>query len=78
MEYSTVKKAYYDSPEGEIHYRYLFATAKDALKAPILFLHMTAISGRYYEKLMQRCAAAGHDCFAPDMPGSVSYAIDPI
>jgi pimeloyl-ACP methyl ester carboxylesterase len=74
MEYQRVRKAYYETPEGEVHYRYLNAAVKDASKAPILFLHMTAISGRIYEPLMQRCAAAGYDCYAPDMPGLVSYA----
>ncbi|KAF4634271.1 hypothetical protein G7Y89_g3832 [Cudoniella acicularis] len=69
MEYPTVKKAYYETPSGQIHYRYLEASTKDATKSPIMFLHMTPISGRYYEPLMQRCASAGYDCFAPDMPG---------
>ncbi|RDW58428.1 hypothetical protein BP5796_12358 [Coleophoma crateriformis] len=77
MGYATVRKSYYDAPEGEVHYRYLFASAKDPAKAPILFLHMTAVSGRYYEKLMQRCAEAGHDCYAPDMPGFGS-SYDPV
>lgn len=71
MEYPRVNKAYYDSPNGQIHYRYLPSKVEDSSKAPILFLHMTAISGRVYEPLMQRCAAAGYDCFAPDMPGLV-------
>lgn len=74
MVNSRIRKAYYDTPEGEIHYRYLYASDKDASKAPIVFLHMTAVSGRYYEKLMKLCAAAGHDCFAPDMPGLVSLS----
>jgi pimeloyl-ACP methyl ester carboxylesterase len=71
MVYPTVVKAYYDTPEGQIHYRYLHAPVKDESKSPILFLHMSAASSHYYEKLMQLCAAEGYDCFAPDMPGFV-------
>lgn len=64
----TIKKAYFDSRDGQVHYRTLFATQRPQ-KDPIVFLHMSASNGGHFEKLMQIYAALGHDCYAPDMPG---------
>jgi len=69
MASQAVTKAYYDTTDGQIHYRCIHASVNNATKFPILFLHMTATSSLYYEKLMRLCAAEGYDCFAPDMPG---------
>ena len=66
-----IVKAYYDTPEGQVHYRAVKAPAKDETKAPIMFMHMSASSSLIYEDLMVLCAVAGYDCYAPDMPGSV-------
>lgn len=69
MAPSKISKAYYDTPEGQVHYRFLAAANKTASKAPILLLHMSACSGLYYEELLRILAAEGHDVYAPDIPG---------
>ncbi|KXJ85924.1 Alpha/Beta hydrolase protein [Microdochium bolleyi] len=63
-----VRKAYTDSAEGQIHYRYT-APASDSSKLPILCLHMSASSSAIFEQLMRTFTAQGHACYAPDMPG---------
>ncbi|RDW85988.1 hypothetical protein BP5796_04313 [Coleophoma crateriformis] len=69
MAFPTPIRAFYDTPEGQIHYRYLHASVKDASKQPIILMHMSACSSLYYIEMMQLCAAVGYDCYAPDMPG---------
>jgi len=71
MGATVIVKGYYDTVEGQVHYRTVKAPVKDASKAPIMFMHMSASSSLIYEDLMLLCAAAGYDCYAPDMPGSV-------
>jgi pimeloyl-ACP methyl ester carboxylesterase len=64
---STIKKAYADTPPGQIHYR---RTTKPAPKPlPILFLHMSASSSASCENIMHHFSGLGYTCFAPDMPG---------
>ncbi|RDW71396.1 hypothetical protein BP6252_07959 [Coleophoma cylindrospora] len=66
----SIKKAYYDTPDGQIHYRYLHSSSPEkAQQDPILLLHMSAASSLYFEPLMHRLAALGYDSYAPDMPG---------
>ncbi|KAE9365114.1 hypothetical protein N431DRAFT_96063 [Stipitochalara longipes BDJ] len=64
-----IKKAYFDAPDGQLHYRYLL-TNQVPKKATCVFLHMSANSSRHFEAMMKFHSARGHDCFAPDMPGS--------
>lgn len=71
MSQLTARRAFYDTPEGQIHYRYLQAPIKDVSKSPILLLHMSATSSAYYEEMIIRLTTAGYDCYAPDMPGFV-------
>lgn len=66
---SSIKKAYFNAPDGQLHYRFLLTT-QSPKKAPCVFLHMSANSSRHFETIMKLHAARGHDCFAPDMPGS--------
>ncbi|KAE9372863.1 alpha/beta-hydrolase [Stipitochalara longipes BDJ] len=74
MAAPVIVKGYYDTMEGQIHYRTVKAPVKDASKAPIMFMHMSASSSLIYEDLILLCAAAGYDCYSPDMPGfGVSY-----
>ncbi|CZR63459.1 uncharacterized protein PAC_13356 [Phialocephala subalpina] len=68
-----VKKAYYETPAGQVHYRHLYATIKDESKAPILFLHMTAISGQYYEPLMHRYLATHTN--PQEDPASIAFYV---
>jgi pimeloyl-ACP methyl ester carboxylesterase len=68
---AAIKKAYFDAPEGQLHYRYLHTT-KDANKPPCVFLHMSTSSSRHYESMMKFHADKSHDCYAPEMPG---YAV---
>ncbi|KAF2400574.1 alpha/beta-hydrolase [Trichodelitschia bisporula] len=67
----TIRKAYVDTPHGQLHYRYaapvLAADAKP--KETLLFLHKSASSSVSYELLMGMYAAKGHPCYAPDYPG---------
>jgi len=65
---SSVKKAYFDAPDGQIHFRKLLSTA-EIKRNPVIFLHMSASDGGHFEPMMDVFAARGHDCFAPDMPG---------
>lgn len=67
---SAIKKAYFDSSDGQVHYRTLLTTQK-VKKEPIVFLHMSASTGGQFEKLMKIYSAQGYDCYAPDMPGYV-------
>ncbi|RDW58434.1 hypothetical protein BP5796_12364 [Coleophoma crateriformis] len=64
----TIKRAFYDSPSGQILYRYILTT-KDAKRAPVVFMHQSPSCGRCYELIMKEYAERGHDCYAPDMPG---------
>jgi pimeloyl-ACP methyl ester carboxylesterase len=70
MTVPVILKGYYTAPEGQVHYRFVKAASKDESKYPIMFMHMSASSSFIYEELMERCAAEGYDCYAPDMPGS--------
>lgn len=67
---AVLKRAFYDAPDGQIHYRYILTDATDK-KTPIVFLHQSASCGWCYGTLMKRYAERGHDCYAPDMPGYV-------
>jgi pimeloyl-ACP methyl ester carboxylesterase len=69
MGYPKTRKGYYDTPEGQVHYRYLPAAIKDDTKAPIMLLHMSACSSFYYKEMIQRLSSDGHDVYSPDMPG---------
>jgi len=73
MAAPTIRKAYADSPLGQIHYRYT-APSPTSIKSnpeklPILFLHMSASSSAIFEQLMTVYTSLGHACYAPDMPG---------
>jgi hypothetical protein len=70
MEAVKIKGAFYDCPNGQIHYRYTLTKA-DIKQKPVLRLHMSAASSLYYESLMNKLTTAGHDCYVPDMSGSV-------
>jgi hypothetical protein len=66
-EMSSIKRAYFETPDGQLHYRFLLTTHSPK-KAPCIFLHMSADGSRYFETIMKLHAARGHDCYAPDMP----------
>jgi pimeloyl-ACP methyl ester carboxylesterase len=72
---TTIKKAYADTPHGQIHYR--FTTAPQTNPHPIIFLHMSASSSDIFLSLMGTYASLGYACFAPDMPGFGS-SFDPV
>jgi pimeloyl-ACP methyl ester carboxylesterase len=72
MAPSPITRAYYPTPEGQVHYRFIPAKVKDSSKSPVLLLHMSACSGLYYEALIVLLADAGYDCYAPDIPGLVT------
>ncbi|KAJ1327412.1 2-hydroxy-6-oxonona-2,4-dienedioate hydrolase [Microdochium nivale] len=81
MAAPVVRKAYADSAEGQIHYRYTVPASTSTTKLPILFLHMSASSSATFEQLMRIYSAQGHACYAPDMPGfgaSFHPAQDPL
>lgn len=66
---TTIKKAYADTPLGQIHYRYSLPAAGSPPQDPLLLLHMSASSSASMEALMQKLTPLGHPCYAPDMPG---------
>lgn len=71
---SAIKKAYADTPSGQIHYRYLLSAQT---KPPIIFIHMSASSSSCWEPLMSHYAPLGHSCYALDIPG-FGASFDPI
>lgn len=68
-----IKRAFYDAPSGQIMYRYILASTNKN-KAPVVFMHQSPSCGRCYESIMKEYAERGHDCYAPDMPGSIFYS----
>ncbi|KAH8899840.1 alpha/beta-hydrolase [Thozetella sp. PMI_491] len=77
----SVRKAYADTPLGQVHYRHIAAAAGVPKKdGAVLFLHMSASDSASGHKLMTHFAAKGYATFAPDMPGfggSFDPALDP-
>lgn len=73
---ATILKAYYNAPEGQIHYRYVLS-ASTTKKAPMIFMHQVASSSRMWETMMKEYSLRGHDCYAPDMPG-FGGSFDPV
>ncbi|KAF4630885.1 hypothetical protein G7Y89_g7249 [Cudoniella acicularis] len=74
-----IKKAYFDAPEGQIHYRYVSGSGEEK-ELPCVFLHMSADSSGHFEKMLKLYAARGYDCYAPDIPGfggSYDPEVDP-
>jgi pimeloyl-ACP methyl ester carboxylesterase len=69
MAISAITKAYYNTPEGQIHYRYLKSKVANISKSPVVLLHMSACSSLYFVDLIEKLAAEGHDVYAWDMPG---------
>lgn len=61
-----IKKAYADTSEGQLHYRYSISPSTE--NTPIVFLHKSASSSQSYVSLMSRFGRT-HTCYAPDMPG---------
>jgi pimeloyl-ACP methyl ester carboxylesterase len=72
-----VKKAYADTPLGQLHYLYAHGARDGAHRVPILLLHMSASSSKCYYKMMEALCSLGYACFAPDMPG-FGASFDPI
>lgn len=64
-----IKKAYADTPLGQIHYRYTKPAIPDKTRIPILFLHMSASSSASCSLLMDHFIELGYSSYAPDMPG---------
>ncbi len=62
---SSIKRAYFDLPWGQVHYR---TVAADAALPVLLMLHQSPLSSRNYERLLPLLAA---DCrpYAIDTPG---------
>ncbi|KAI1340160.1 Alpha/Beta hydrolase protein [Xylariaceae sp. FL0016] len=67
MAAPTIKKAYVDTPHGQVHYRY--ALPSHPGKDTLIFLHKSASSSASYERLISHYAPLGHPCYAFDMPG---------
>ncbi|KAK5124172.1 hypothetical protein LTR85_001875 [Meristemomyces frigidus] len=66
---TSIKKAYADTPLGQVHYRYAAPPPGTPTKDALVLLHMSASSGASMEALMGILVPAGHPCYAPDMPG---------
>lgn len=64
-----IKKAYADTPLGQVHYRFSGPQHGTPTKDALVLLHMSASSGASMEALMNIFSPAGHPCYAPDMPG---------
>ncbi|KAF2495861.1 alpha/beta-hydrolase [Lophium mytilinum] len=62
-----IKKAYADTPLGQIHYR--TALHPSPTKNPLILLHKSASSSACYDLLISHYSSLGHPCYAPDMPG---------
>ncbi|TVY46891.1 hypothetical protein LOCC1_G002201 [Lachnellula occidentalis] len=73
---SIIKRAYADTPSGQIHYRYLLNN-NSTKRLPIVFIHMSASSSFCWEPLMRQYAPLGYSCYAVDIPGFGS-SYDPV
>ncbi|KAH8653658.1 Alpha/Beta hydrolase protein [Xylariales sp. PMI_506] len=64
---SLIKKAYWDTSYGQLHYRYYVpsGTPKDTL----IFLHQSATSSASMTRLMDQYIPLDYACYAFDMPG---------
>ena len=58
-----MKRAYADTPDGQVHYR-VAGTGQ-----PIVLMHWAPSSGRQHEQLLPLLAARGFRAFAPDLMG---------
>lgn len=58
-----VRRAYADTPAGQIHYR------QAGRGAPLVLLHWTPGSGAQYEPVLPVLAGHGIAAYAPDLPG---------
>ncbi|KAJ9142935.1 Alpha/beta-hydrolase [Pleurostoma richardsiae] len=68
MEANSIKKAYVDTPHGQLHYHYALPRDRPPLDV-LVFLHKSASSSKSYVKLIEHFHAEGYACYAPDMPG---------
>jgi pimeloyl-ACP methyl ester carboxylesterase len=59
-----VKRAYVETEDGQIHYRWLGERGQ-----PMLFLHQVPSSSRMFEPLMRLFVARGYRAVAMDLPG---------
>lgn len=67
----SIKKAYLDTPDGQLHYVSLMpsSSSSSAHDLPVLLLHMSASSSQCFHSMMQMLSRLGYACYAPDMPG---------
>lgn len=63
-EQTTIRRAYVDGPDGQIHLRVAGEGG-----APLLLLHQSPVSGSMFEAVMPRLAARGFHAVAMDTPG---------
>ena len=66
LKKTTARRAYVDTPAGQIHYRQM--GGGEGTK-PLLLLHWAPMSGRLYECVMPHFAARGYEVVAPDTMG---------
>lgn len=65
----SILKAYHNTANGRIHYRFLSSGREHTNLAPIILLHMSASSSSSMEKMMVHLADLGYPTYAPDYPG---------
>jgi len=64
-----IRKAYADTPRGQIHYRHTTLSNPSSSKPVLIFLHKSASSSISMEVLMKHYTNLGYTTYAPDMPG---------
>lgn len=64
-----IRKAYADTTQGQIHYRYALPEPNHSNGITVVMLHKSASSSSSYVALMTRLVSMGCACYAPDMPG---------
>ncbi len=64
-----MKKAYADTPYGQVHYRHGSPASDADIHATVLLLHKSASSSASFAKIASSLIAQGFTCYAPDMPG---------
>ncbi|HRX89338.1 MAG TPA: alpha/beta fold hydrolase, partial [Steroidobacteraceae bacterium] len=73
---AVVRRAFFDSRVGQIHYRRAAPTSAAGDRTPVVLLHQSPLSGRMFSELLPELAS-DRVVYAPDTPGYGESAAPP-